>query len=197
MLDHQILSTYGAEIREYEDKTSLFMQDDNAENYFQIVKGVVKLMSKDRLGTVQIHDLLFEGSEISSFALYNGNGYPVSAVTENSCSIYVLSKMKFFKIVEDHPSIAQRFLIHFSEKANYQYQMEKILFQTDTKIKIQTFLNLLKTQKGVKKPFSFEIKLTRNQLAMFVGLRVETVIRYIKAMERDGLIRIIGGKIFC
>lgn len=197
MLDHQILSTYGAEIREYEDKTSLFMQDDNAENYFQIVKGVVKLMSKDRLGTVQIHDLLFEGSEISSFALYNGNGYPVSAVTENSCSIYVLSKMKFFKMVEDHPSIAQRFLIHFSEKANYQYQMEKILFQTDTKIKIQTFLNLLKTQKGVKKPFSFEIKLTRNQLAMFVGLRVETVIRYIKAMERDGLIRIIGGKIFC
>ncbi|MDV3508388.1 hypothetical protein CMU89_00875 [Elizabethkingia anophelis] len=46
-----------------------------------------------------------------------------------------------------------------------------------------------------KKPFSFPIPLTRQQMANFTGLCVETVIRTLKKMEIDNLLKIHNSKI--
>lgn len=44
--------------------------------------------------------------------------------------------------------------------------------------------------------FSFEVPLTRQQLASMTGLRVETVIRTIKKMEQQNIVKIINRKIY-
>jgi len=44
--------------------------------------------------------------------------------------------------------------------------------------------------------YSYEVPLTRQQLACTTGLRVETVIRCIKKMETEKKVKIINGKIF-
>jgi len=41
----------------------------------------------------------------------------------------------------------------------------------------------------------FRVPLTRQQLADMTGLRVETVVRTIKAMEQKGVLRIVDGKV--
>ena len=40
------------------------------------------------------------------------------------------------------------------------------------------------------------IKLTRKEISHSTGLRIETVIRTIKKMEKEGKLEIINGKIF-
>lgn len=43
--------------------------------------------------------------------------------------------------------------------------------------------------------YSFIVPLTRQQLASMTGLRVETVIRTIKNIEKQEHLKIVGGKI--
>lgn len=63
--------------------------------------------------------------------------------------------------------------------------------------KIQAILNILKRDNNCKKPFSFQVPLTRQQIANLTGLRVETVIRTIKKMQTNDAVKIENGKIFC
>lgn len=47
-----------------------------------------------------------------------------------------------------------------------------------------------------KTPFSFQVDLTRQQLADLTGLRVETVIRVIKDLEKKGELKIKNRKVY-
>ncbi|MGK6344415.1 helix-turn-helix domain-containing protein, partial [Chryseobacterium sp. DT-3] len=49
-------------------------------------------------------------------------------------------------------------------------------------------------QSNVK--YSFEIPFTRQELASFTGLRVETVIRAFKKMELEEVVKIVNRKIY-
>lgn len=49
-------------------------------------------------------------------------------------------------------------------------------------------------KKGSKKRMM--IDLTRKDLSTMTGLRIETVIRTVKKMERQGLLEIINGKVY-
>jgi CRP-like cAMP-binding protein len=40
------------------------------------------------------------------------------------------------------------------------------------------------------------IELTRKELSNMTGLRIETIIRTIKKMEKDGKLKIVNGKVF-
>lgn len=46
-----------------------------------------------------------------------------------------------------------------------------------------------------KTPFTYEVPITRQQLASLTGLCVETTIRAIKKMEREKILRITNRKI--
>lgn len=41
-----------------------------------------------------------------------------------------------------------------------------------------------------------EIPFTRQEIANMIGIRVETVIKYVKVLEKSGELRILKGKIF-
>ncbi|WP_418123738.1 helix-turn-helix domain-containing protein [Chryseobacterium sp. PTM-20240506] len=57
-------------------------------------------------------------------------------------------------------------------------------------------MDYLKSYDENKTPYSFQIPLTRQQLASLTGLRVETVIRVIKNMEKENELKIVNRKIF-
>ena len=47
-----------------------------------------------------------------------------------------------------------------------------------------------------EEPFSFKVDLTRQQIADLTGLRVETVIRATKALEKKGELKIKSRKVY-
>ncbi|MBO6183854.1 MAG: helix-turn-helix domain-containing protein, partial [Chryseobacterium sp.] len=59
----------------------------------------------------------------------------------------------------------------------------------------KTLMDYMKSFECPKKRFTFQIPLTRQQMANLTGLCVETVIRTLKKMERDGKLLIENGKI--
>ena len=75
--------------------------------------------------------------------------------------------------------------------------MQTIAIQSP-EIKIKIFLNLFKANQSFENPESslLQIPLTRQQLASITGLSVETVIRAIKNMEKNGVLKIQNRKIW-
>ena len=63
-------------------------------------------------------------------------------------------------------------------------------------VRVQGALNYYKSFTDKTEKFSYEIPLTRQQLASLTALRVETVIRTVKKLEKDGALKIINRKIF-
>jgi len=54
----------------------------------------------------------------------------------------------------------------------------------------------MKKEKGVPANEMYEVSLTRQQIADFTGLRVETVIRSVKTLEKEGSLKLIGHKVY-
>lgn len=75
--------------------------------------------------------------------------------------------------------------------------MQTIAIQSP-EIKIKIFLDLFKANQSSENTESslLQIPLTRQQLASFTGLSVETVIRSIKNMEKNGVLKIQNRKIW-
>jgi CRP-like cAMP-binding protein len=67
---------------------------------------------------------------------------------------------------------------------------------SDPIIKLQKLFDHLKKYFGFEEVYSFLIPYTRQQIATLTGLRVETVIRYIKKMQEQKLVRLDSTKIY-
>jgi len=65
----------------------------------------------------------------------------------------------------------------------------------DPEVRLIGVLNYLKSFNEDKTPHSFEILLTRQELASLTGLRVETVIRTVKKMEGKNILKIENRRI--
>ncbi len=81
-----------------------------------------------------------------------------------------------------------------SERLYYKYTMLFGVSSNDPSIKIKSLLDYLKLTKGSKEN-SFVVPYTRQQIANLTGLRVETVIRTIKKMQEENIVRIQNRKI--
>ncbi|WP_410703659.1 helix-turn-helix domain-containing protein [Chryseobacterium sp. SIMBA_029] len=63
-------------------------------------------------------------------------------------------------------------------------------------LRLTELFRVLKAYYSKSEPFSFQIPFTRQQLSSITALRLETVIRTVKKMEKNKMVRIINGKIF-
>ncbi|WP_353960023.1 helix-turn-helix domain-containing protein [Chryseobacterium tructae] len=63
-------------------------------------------------------------------------------------------------------------------------------------VRLLGILDYFKSYSNNKEKYSFEVYLTRKQMAAITGLRIETVIRTIKKMESDHVLKLINSKIF-
>ena len=63
--------------------------------------------------------------------------------------------------------------------------------------RLMELINRMKAATDHTEKFSFEVPYTRQQLAALTGLSVETVIRNLKRMEKNGHVAIKNRKIYC
>ena len=61
--------------------------------------------------------------------------------------------------------------------------------------KLISLMDYLKSSEEEQSPYSFQVPLTRQQMASITGLCVETVIRSLKKMEKDNMVQIENRKI--
>lgn len=195
-IETDLLYTWGAVSRKVSKNDFIFYENDPALAFYQILEGTVKMTYTNEDGKELTVGIFDEGHSFGEPPLFIGQTYPASAIAQTNCVILKLSKEKFFAMLKENPSIQTRILEVFASRIYNKIVFSKNIINHKPEYRISYFLDNFKKQKEIAPSEKLLIPYTRQEIADFTGLRVETVIRTLSAMNKQKKIQIIDHKIY-
>ncbi|WP_326984744.1 Crp/Fnr family transcriptional regulator [Chryseobacterium sp. MYb264] len=192
----ELLLSHGAELQNYNSGEFIFEEGATPRYYFQIRSGTVVINSILDDGKEFIHGIPFEGHCFAETYLFHNVNYAINAIAITACEIIRMEKKKFFKFLLKHPEQIFHLYSYTADRMHYRYLTAAALSFRDPLTKIDLVMNYFKDYFGGKEKHSFLIPYTRQQLASLTGLRIETVIRTVKKMEKLDMVKIDNTKIY-
>ena len=193
MIPEKLLESYKARQKKYLKGELIFQEGSLPANYYQILEGEVKMCNFNNEGREFIQGIFYEKQSFGEPPLFLNRAYPANAIAVSDCVIAVLSKNNYLDLVRDNPEIALAIIEHLAHRLHYKSVMAAEISSQEPEHRLLKLIDYSITFfKTDKETDGFRINLTRQQMADLTGLRVETVIRAIKALEKKGAIKIIN-----
>ncbi len=197
MVATELLLAFGAQLKEYKKGTVLFSEGESARHYFQVAGGEVKTNHYNDEGKEFIQGIFTQGDSFGEPTLLNGKTYPAGAEAITDAQVYVLPKPAFFDMLYKHPETAIALCTRLADRLYYKAIIASEIATHEPEHRLLKLIDFLKTEVGkCGSGQKYEVELTRQQLADLTGLRVETVIRTVKELEKKGQLHIQNRKIF-
>lgn len=191
-----LLFSHGAELHNYNSGDYIFAEDSTPKYYLQIKSGTVKLSSFLEDGKEFIHGMPFDGHCLAETYLFHDRKYAVNAIALTECEIIRLEKNKLMEMLKEQPELFFKMYSYTADRMHYRYIIAAPFSFKDPLTKLHLIMSHVKSNFGSQEKFSYHIPYTRQQLASLTGMRIETVIRAIKKMEQQNMLKIDGTKIF-
>lgn len=197
MIDEDLLLTWGATYKKVSKDDIIFQEGSTGYYYHQLVKGRVKWINIDEQGKEFIQCLIREGESFGELPMLDDGPYVATSIAIEESTIIRLRKEIFLQMLRENPAIHFKFTRLVTERLRMKFIFLKELANPDPERKINTVLNYYKLENEIDCHGRQRIDLTRQQIASMTGLRVETVIRTIRALHEEGKLYIDRGKVFC
>lgn len=196
MIDPNLLLEFDAELLELDKGSLIFDYGSNAQFYFQVKSGEVKMNNFNREGKEFIQGIFYAGQSFGEPPLFADVTYPAGAETITDTEIYRLPKDDFFDLLQKHPEAHFKVSEVLASRLYYKAIMASEISSQDPEHRILRLLDYTKKYiHGLGSNEVLEVDFTRQQIADLTGLRVETVIRACKGLEKKGEIQIKKRKI--
>ncbi|MGN7863987.1 Crp/Fnr family transcriptional regulator [Chryseobacterium sp. 22458] len=196
MIIEHLLISFGAETKNYKAGDIIFREEEFPLYYYQIKTGKIKLNNYTEDGKEFIQNIFSDGHSFGESLLFVDRPYPMNAMAMEDSVIFRMPKQNFLDLIRDNPEISLNIYQCLAERMYYKYIMFYNLSFQNPVSKLKLLMDYLKSYHEDKAPYSFQIPLTRQQLASLTGLCVETVIRTIKQMEKEKIVKIEKRKIY-
>jgi len=194
-IDIDLLYSWGAVAKKYKKNEVIFEEEEMALFYFQIIDGCVRMFNSNQEGKEFTQGIFCDGDGFGEPPLFIDESYPSKAVSIDESTIIKLSKDKFLRILDEYPSIQKYFLTHLAHKIHSKAKTSKEIINQKPEYRIIAFLNTFKKKTNHQNEKTI-IPFTRQEIADFTGLRVETVIRTFTKMKNENKVEIINHKIY-
>ncbi|MBS1556670.1 MAG: Crp/Fnr family transcriptional regulator [Bacteroidetes bacterium] len=172
----------------------IFNEGQPANFFYQVEEGMVKMFSVNASGKEFIQGVFHRGEPFGEPPLLCGFDYPASAMCILDSELIRIPKQYFFDLLRENFDVHLRLDSILCNRLRYKNKiLAEVAFQ-DPDHRLQFLLQHLKKEGGVDHQ-PFVVPLTRQNLADMTGLRVETVIRQIKKMEKEGKLSIQNQKV--
>lgn len=193
----KILEKYHAKLVNLRKDQVLFHEDDLATDYFQVEAGTVKMIIVSHDGQEFIQGIFNSGESFGEPALIGNFPYPGSVVAIEASKIWKLPGDYFFQMLKENFDLHLKMDQVLCQRLKYKSMVLSEMSSHKPEHRILSLLKHYKTknfhsQSGAGKVI---IPYTRQQLADMSGLRVETVIRTVKKMEKEKKLVLEGHKI--
>ncbi|WP_312901026.1 Crp/Fnr family transcriptional regulator [Chryseobacterium taichungense] len=195
IISEDLLLAYGGFYETYETNDTIFYEGTMPKFYFQIITGIVELNNYHEDGKEFTQNILSDGQSFGESFLFDDKYYPTNATAKTTCKILKLPKGDFFNLMDHNPEVSLKMFQCLADILHNKYIMLFNISSSDPIFKIKTVMDCLKGNSDDHK-YSYQVPLTRQQLANLTGLRVETVIRTIKKMQDNNLVKIENRKIY-
>ncbi|MDZ4683435.1 MAG: Crp/Fnr family transcriptional regulator [Saprospiraceae bacterium] len=195
IIDENILITWGTAVKRYAKNEVIFEEGTTSRFYYQIKEGSVKMFNTNEETREFTQGVFTTGDSFGEPPLFINELYPSTAIAMTDSIIFKLSKDTFFKILTEYPTIQQAFTTLFAQRVYSKSNSLRDIVNHTPEERIISFLNACK-KKMQGSDEKIKITFTRQEIANFTGLRVETVIRTLKKMEEDHKVTIDHRKLY-
>lgn len=192
-IDSNFITETNADIKKYA-KGSLILSEDSVSKWFLfLLSGELYVYNHTPEGKEFLQHKVQENQFFGEPAVLLEKPFPGNVVViSESAEILRINRENLLKYLLDHPEWCLEFAKSIAEKNILKSNSLKNLIFLNPEDRI---LKQLNEYKGEKKE-EIMINLTRKELSYMTGLRIETIIRTIKKMEKDGKLKIVNGKVF-
>lgn len=197
MISTELLIKYHATLKNFEKNVCLFQMNDTPRFYYQIEQGEAKVFNNNKEGKEFIHFILSSNRGIGEAALFGNFNYPTSCQTTKNSKIWLLSKDNFKKLLMDNQEVHFDISKTMANRLFFKSLISKEISIENPEHKILALLDYLKEKiYAIENPYEYKVELSRQQIADLIGLRVETVIRTVKSLEKQNKVKIKNFKIY-
>jgi CRP/FNR family cyclic AMP-dependent transcriptional regulator len=188
------LERYHAKLVSLKKDQMLLHEGDPATDYMQVESGTVKMFIVSNEGQEFIQGIFNAGESFGEPALIGKFPYPGSVVAIEPSKIWKLPADYFFQMFKENFDLHLKMDQVLCQRLRYKSMVLSEISSHEPEHRILSLLKHFKS-KSTPAPHKIIIPYTRQQLADMTGLRVETVIRAVKKMEKEKKLALEGHKI--
>lgn len=193
-IDADLLITWGAVAKKFKKGDFIFREGDLPRFYYQILEGAVKMYNTNLDGKEFTQSEFKTGHSFGEPPLFIDEIYPSTAVACQDSIILKLTKEKFLEILDEYPVFQKQMIILFAKRIYSKATTAREIINNTPETRIMGFLNNYK-KKSNRESEKVEIPYTRQEIANYTGLRVETVIRTLAKMKTKKIVQIVERKL--
>lgn len=197
MIAIDLLEKYGALKKTFDKNDIIFEEGNLPTHYYQIISGEVKMSNYNDDGREFIQGIFYKKQSFGEPPLFLNQNYPANAIAVEDAEILLLPKDNFMKLLQENATVSIRIIENLAQRLYYKSVMAAEMSTQEPEHRILklidhgiAYFNFKKEENG------YLINFTRQQIGDLTGLRVETVIRTIKALEKKGVLKIINRKVY-
>jgi CRP-like cAMP-binding protein len=189
------LERYHAKLVNLKKDQMLFHEGDRATDYLQVESGTIKMFTVSAEGQEFIQGIFNPGESFGEPALIAKFPYPGSAMAIEPSKVWKLPADYFFQMLKENFDLHLKMDQVLCQRLKYKSMVLSEISSHEPEHRILSLLKHYKSKSNPERRDKIIIPYTRQQLADMSGLRVETVIRAVKKMEKDRKLLLEGHKI--
>ncbi|PIF32731.1 CRP-like cAMP-binding protein [Flavobacterium sp. 9] len=197
MIAIDLLEKYGALKKIFAKNETIFEEGNLPTHYYQIISGEVKMSNYNDDAREFIQGIFYKEQSFGEPPLFLNQKYPANAIAVEDSEVLLLPKNSFMKLLEENSAISLKIIENLAQRLYYKSVMAAEMSTQEPEHRVLKLIDHGIAYFNFKKdPNGYLISFTRQQIGDLTGLRVETVIRTIKALEKKGILKIINRKVY-
>lgn len=171
----------------------VFLEKDDCNGFYLIIKGKVKIYKTSLGGKEQILHIYGRGNPFGEVPVFSGQNFPANAQTITNSHLLFFPRTAFIELISKHPSLALNMLAVLSMRLRqFTVQVENLSLKEVPGRLASYILYLSKEQETDDK---VSLSISKGQLASLLGTVPETLSRIFAKMTEQNLIYVNGRKI--
>lgn len=196
ILDEDLLKTTKAEKKIFYKGDIVLNEADICLFFYFLKEGELSVFNFTEKGKELLQHKVRGGHFFAEPAILLGQPIPGNVeVCSDKAHIIKLNRELLIQYLKEHPEFLFKFTTSVAQKSLKKSLLLKQIVLLNPEERILHQLRDIKRESGVVHE-KVMIPVTRKEISHMTGLRIETVIRTIKKMEKDGKLEIVNGKIF-
>ncbi len=175
----------------------VFMEGEDSDRFYLAGKGRVKIVKHTPEGKDVILEIILPPEIFGGIAVLDGRPYPASAQAMEDVTVLWTEKTTFFELIDRFHVLALEANIYFGERLRNAYDMLRSVSVERVERRVASLLIRFGDRVGSKSSgdtIVMEMGLTMQEIAEMVGTTVETAIRIMNKLKKEGLISYGKGK---
>lgn len=185
----------GRSTNKYTKKQTIYSEGNHPSRLFYVIKGKVKTFKRNDDGKELIVGLYNTGDFLGYMALLESGPYMETAEALEETELAIIPRNEFEELLGSNPSVMKKFICILAKNINdKEEKLLGIAYNSLRKKVANTLVSLYKKYNSEGKE-SFNIDLSRENLAAISGVAKESLIRTLSDFKDENLISLQASRI--